>query len=205
MDALRYIRWIDGIEHPAAGTWRIAAEHLDVEARAHGRLGGGAAGRIRAVGGELVVAEGLGAELRITADATDADAGRPRASDRLRDVLGASVDPAVEFHGHVHHADRLGTWHLLGTVAVGGEVLRATAVVEYRGVYQPASDGANAWLVGRITVHRADLGSGGSTPTGGRRARRLDLDVDLLAVGPDHAAGSGRHGRTAGRAVARAA
>jgi hypothetical protein len=193
MEAMRFIRSDDGIELPATGRWSVAPEHVGVVVQARGRLLSVTAQHAAPLGGELVVADDVRhSELQLSIDGPTVVARTRRGTTRLHEVLGTARggDGRIVFSGQLVHADRLGRWELAGALSVGELVRRATATVEYRGVFQPSRDGANAWLTGRIVVDRDELGLGGAAGPRARRVsrrrpvRRLELTFDLLAVAP---------------------
>jgi hypothetical protein len=201
MDATRFIRSEDGVELPATGRWLVAPEHVGVGVQARGWLVGVTSRRAAPLGGELIVTDDArDTELRLWIDGTTVAGRTRRGTTRLQEVLGVDrgeSDGRIGFRGRLVHADRMGGWVLAGELSAGELVRRATATLEYRGVFQPSRDGANAWLTGTIVVDRGELGLGGGRATRswwdgrGRLLRRLALPFDLLAVGPVPAVAAG--------------
>jgi hypothetical protein len=158
--AAALVRRIDGVEHPAPGTWTVARSHATVEFTAPRRLRRADHWQGRASGATIVIGErpdDVSIAMRVDGPVLQGSSG------------SAERRPGREVERVPSHHE----WKLSGSMLLDGRAIPVEATLTYRGVWR-RGDGSYGWfeLYGTIVD--------GALTT----RRRVRFAFELLAEAP---------------------
>jgi polyisoprenoid-binding protein YceI len=181
------IRVVDGVELPAAGTWRIDPGHTEVGFVGRHLVFTKVRGRFRGVEGRIRIEEDpADSDVEVTIDMTSVESGSDARDEHLRsaDLFDVANHPTATFRG------RADGWHgttgrLAGELTVKGVTQPVVLDVEYLGFVADPWGGERAVFSASATIERERWGVGWNLvlESGGLLvSKEVRLELELEAV-----------------------